>query len=417
MSTAATAAKPAAAKAPAKVAAPKATYSATTPQSDQQLQASAHDIADTQVNGGLQSLAQVIAQNNAQAAAAQAQTANLYQGLGQNVNASNQQIGQIGSGLNTTLAGIGDQTQSTLGAAYQPSAKLTALDSQGLGGGGVQALAQALANAKGGAAQDSQAFRSAGATQGANYGQLGASQLGTGALKGEEALTAIQRAAQGRDNTSNTSMVNLEATRGPLYEQALSKLTTAESNLELAKASLGIKDTTAQTGATNAQTAAAAQKATATHLTNTDSLATQKLAATTQYQQALLGIRQIDAQLAQGNLSEKTRNDLANNRIALQKIRAAGAPGSVAKITTGERKAGSTLVSNVNALVGEYKKGGIQNTHGVTQTALTTGGFTTDEANIARDLAVLGHVSPQNRAAALRIVGGQASLLPPAWGI
>lgn len=408
-----TAAKPAA-KTAAKPAATKATYSATTPQSDQQLQASAHDIADTQVNGGLQSLAQIIAQNNAQAAAAQNQTAGLYAGLGQNVTAANQQIGQIGGGLNTTLAGIGDQSQAALGSAYQPSAKLSALDAQGLGGGGVQALAQALAQARGSATQDSQAFRSAGATQGANAATLGASELGTSALHGQEALTAIQRAAQGRNNTSNTSEVNLEATRGPLYEDALSKLTTAESNLELAKASLGIKDTTAQTGQTNAQTAAAAQKATATHLSNTDTLAEQKQAATTQYNNALLDIKSITTKLAQGNLTEKTRSDLANERLRDEAIRAGAAKTASTVVAAGPKQAAKDLTKVVGAIAATFTDPA--QTHPQTLTALSQG-YTTAEINIARDVALHGRLSPQNRAQALKIVGGRADLLPPAWGV
>jgi len=414
MAAAAAAAKPAQAAKPAAAKPAAATFSASAPQSDQQLQASAHDIANTQVNGGLSSLAQILARNQAQTAGAQKATAGLYQGLGANVQTSNDQIGKIGAGLNQTLTGIGQQSQQSLGQAFQPGQDLQRLNAQGLGGGGTQALAAELARQQGYAAQDSGAFRSAGATQGANYQSLGASNLGTFSTKGLESIVGLGRAGQARDSKVTDAQLKLEQSRGPLYAQALGKLTDSEANRQLARATLGIKGEVAQTGVLNARTGATRVANEGAHQVRADQTAAQNSQNTANYHQALVGLDQIKTQIAQGNLSEKQRHDLASEKLRLQGIVARGSgPGGTRSLSPGQTlTAQMHLAHNLEFGKAAYSKVGSKpqkgsgsgkdgvRTQGDIANALRASGKLTEaEVQAAADLGTIGTITPAHRAA------------------
>lgn len=366
--------------------------------SDQQLQQSAGQIADAQTTGPLDQLARQIARNNQQTSQAQGLTAGYYNQLGGQVQQGNQQLAGISSGLNDQLAKIGTDTQSTLTQAYKPSEALSSLQEKGLGGGGFEALQAELARQQGYAAQNAGTFRSFGAQQGANAQTLGAQNLGTFGLKGQESLGAIGRAGQLRNAPLSDKQAGLIANRRNLYATALGRLQQGERNYGLARASLGLKEYTAQTGRETANTNR------------------QKAITQAQYDQARISLGQLNAQLRQQGLSETQRHNLVSEQLRNKSIvdrynqqKARGNPA-----TYGQKSGAKSLITNVNSLVGQFQKN--PDSHAVTQQAQSSG-FTRAEINIARDIAKLGRLSPQNLQTALQMVGGNKSLLPPGWGV
>lgn len=247
--------------------------------SGQSLYNAAAALANAQDAGPLNTLAQQIATNDKQTAGAEKLTSGYFNQLGQQAQSGVNQEGTIGSNLNTTLAGIAGGTQSALqGIGQDQQASLLKYAPQSdasnsLLSPAMGALTQEIARQQGLSAQNEGAYRAAGAQQGANYQGLAASNLGTDALKGEEAIGKIGQAGQLKDVAVNTSIGNLQAAKGALLATDLGKLRQQEITNQISQQGLGIKAATvAQSNTNNLRTtgtsAANNQRTTATSAAN-----------------------------------------------------------------------------------------------------------------------------------------------------
>ena len=247
------------------------------PLSGAALIAAAHALANAQTSGPLAALATQIAQNNAQ----NRQAINTVGGyFGQLGNLAQQGVtdqGQTASALNTQLAQIAQDEQGTLGqvgqdaaasaARYSPQASSNTVNP------GLAGLATEMAKQQGIAAQQQGAFRAYGATQGANFGNLAASNLGTTALRGQEDLTQLANAGQVKNEPLMAQNASLLAARGADYTTALGKLRQQQIANTQANAGLGIKQqalnvSTANNQRTTAASVANNQRTTATSAAN-----------------------------------------------------------------------------------------------------------------------------------------------------
>ena len=305
-------------------------YDPTKVLSGKDLATSAQAIADAQTKGPMAELAAQIAQNNTQAAAAQKQSAGYFNQLGQFVNQGNAQLGTIGTNLNNSLAGLELQTAGGIANAFKPSASLSTMAANGLGGGGDTTLAQDAARQQGFGLQNATAYRAAGATQGANYQSLGASNLGTYGLKGQETLGKIAQSANLKNTPLTSKEAALTAQNGSLYATALGKLRTDERNYILSNAGLGVKQNIA--AANNATSTANNQRTNATSAANNQRT-----------------VAQSAANNAANNATSRA-NNAANNAAKQAAINAKGAAGS-RPLTQSEQNKLYNVIDTMPALI------------------------------------------------------------------
>jgi hypothetical protein len=238
--------------------------------SGQALLNAANQLANVQVNPALTELSKQIAANNAQTTGTINQAGGFYNQLEPYVQAGANQQGQIASGLNTTLAGIGNDTQGQLaGIGQGAQASLAKYAPQGDGGlsnAATADLAAQIARQQGYAAQQSGTARAFGATQGANYQGLGTSQLGTYGLQGQEALKGIAQSGTVKNEPLVSKIAGLQQQKGALVATDLGKLRQQEVANNVARAGLGLKqqglNTTAANDAARIQTAIRGQNVT-----------------------------------------------------------------------------------------------------------------------------------------------------------
>jgi len=153
----------------------------------------AQGLVDAKTQGPLTELAKQIAQNNQQTTGAENLTGGYFNQLGQQAQSGVDQTGKIATGLKDTLSGIGDDTQSQLrGIGESAMAGLSKYTPQGPEGGlnqsAMGSLAQEIARQQGLAVQNAGTYQAYGTSQGANLNGLAAANLGTFALRGQEAL-------------------------------------------------------------------------------------------------------------------------------------------------------------------------------------------------------------------------------------
>jgi hypothetical protein len=213
----------------------------------------AQALANAQVNPEIQAIQQQQAQNNQQNTGAlnltggyfnqlmgQAQTA--AGNVQQQGSALNDQLRQIAADENTQLQGLG-QNATDMVNRYTPG---------GVGQAGIQGLASEIARQQGLAAQQEGAQRAFGATQGANYTGFANSQVGTGALKGQEDLNQIAQAGQLKNAPLADKIAQLQASKGALVASNLGKLRQQEITNAITEKGLGIKQQSANTAANTA---------------------------------------------------------------------------------------------------------------------------------------------------------------------
>ena len=226
------------------------------PLSGPALIAAAHALANAQTSGPLAALATQIAQNNAQNRQAIGQVGGYFgqlgnlaqQGVtdqGQTASALNDQLAQIAKDEQGTLGQVGQDAQASL-ARYSPQASSNTVNP------GLAGLATEMARQQGIGAQQQGAFRAYGATQGANFGNLAASNLGTTALRGQEDLTQLANAGQVKNEPLMAQTAAQLAARGADYTTALGKLRQQEITNQIADAGVNIKQTAATTAAKTA---------------------------------------------------------------------------------------------------------------------------------------------------------------------
>lgn len=247
---------------------PAVNYSALSPNktlSGKALVQAAQALAGAQMNPTIQALQSSMGQNNQQTQNALALTGNYYNQLGNQMQSSANQEGQIASGLNQQLQSIGQQGQSALQGIGQQQQSYLAQYTPGTGGSNPaqSALATEIARQQGLEAQNQTGFQSFGATQGANYQGLAASQLSTGALGGQEALKSIAQAGELKNAPLSSRLAAAIGQRGALTTTDLVKLRQQEIANQVAQAGLGIKSQQAQAATTNANAHVLSSKAAA----------------------------------------------------------------------------------------------------------------------------------------------------------
>lgn len=301
------------------------------------LDTAAGQIADAQTKGPITELAKQIATNNASNAQGQKTDFGYYMQLAQDAKNSVAQEQQIGAGLNSTLAGIGNQTQAQLGqiGQQQQGGAVGRMSALGLGGDASASLSAAQAQQQGVAAQNSQTFRDQGATQGANYGSTGA-QIGAAVpLAGTSAISQLAKQGQLANEPLNSKIAAEDASRGALKATALGQLRTAERNYQIAQEGIGVKTQALQT--------TAAQDQAKNLLTERGQNITQGDNAARLAQQNLDSLRTTNTSAA---------NNQANNstRVLLQQMKNSAAKG---KRATGA--AANAVFSHIDYVTGEIQ--------------------------------------------------------------
>lgn len=146
----------------------------------------------------------------------------------------------------TQLQGIGQATQNQLGQitqnAQQALQKYTPPSDPGLADPGQQALIAEGARQQGLAAQYSGAAQTAGNLMGQNYQGLAASDLGSGAAYGRQALANIAQAGQLKNEPLTAKQATIRGNEGPLLIDTLGKLVQQQTNNRIAERGLNIKN-------------------------------------------------------------------------------------------------------------------------------------------------------------------------------
>jgi hypothetical protein len=245
--------------APTKGAAPPpAALDPNAPLTPQNIQAIATYLAGQQVNGPISDITKTIATNQAQTQGATNLTGGYFNQLGQQAGQGVMAQNNIASGLNNQLSGIASGTQGQLqGIGQNAMASLLKYAPQSdpqnsLAAPALGSMATEIARQQGLSAQNSATSRAFGAIQGANFQNLAASNLGTFALRGQEALKGIQQAGQLRNQPLAAKIATLQASRGGLIATNIGKLRQQEITNSIARAGLGIKAVTANVAQQNA---------------------------------------------------------------------------------------------------------------------------------------------------------------------
>jgi hypothetical protein len=356
------------------------------------LKKAARTLTNLETRPQISALARQIAQTNRQAQQVGNQTGGYFTQLGDQARQALQaQQGATGR-LNATLAGIGQNTQDQIESAGQGAqATLGPLQQRGLDGGSLDRLAQELAAQKSLASQNSQAFQSAGATQGANYEGLTGNQMGVGALRGQERLSELANAFAQATVEPRAKRAELLSSQGALMAKNVGALRDSERNYGLAQATLGL----------NTQKAAAD--------------------ATTDRARLRQSARQFSVQQArlerQFRLDEqKFGLDVAkNNYQRRNKIGPYSSGGGRRPLTSSQRNAAYDQIDQAKSAVATLQARGL--TTAQIRQALTTGSFQAQDengeplrisaprvdgggygtfVNAAMDLAIRGRLSPAN---------------------
>lgn len=349
------------------------------PLSGQALLHAAQALANAQENPTIQGIKDALAANNQQTTNAVNLTGGYFNQLGGLAQQNAQQQGQIASGLNTQLQGIGQDEQNQLRGIGQDAlsnfAKYSPQSDQqnSLAQPALQALQAEIARQQGLAAQDQGAFRSFGATQGTNFQGLSNAQLGTDALAGQQALRTIAQAGQLKNEPLNSKLASAIATRGALVGTDLAKLRQQEIANQISRAGLGIRQESATAALSNAQT-------------NRGKLGVLQQNANTSRMNALTNARLRGFEtnpFAVGSPAWKAVQD-ANNKNWEANPNAVGslawsrahkttgaAGGGLKPLTTSQNDQWFAHLGNVSALVQTMEKGGYKNSKGAVQPAQT----------------------------------------------
>ena len=205
------------------------------------LQQAAQGVADAQTVGPISELAKQVAANRQQTQGVQTQDFNYYLQL---ANAAKDAVGQQqanDAGLNTTLQGVGQQTQATLGQLGQQAlgGANARFQAQGLGGDTTAQIGAQTAGAQGVAAQNAQTFQQQGATQGAANVAQGISNRQAVQQAGQEQLSNVALKGEQANEPLNAKIAGLQASRGALYSNALGSIRQSERNYQIAQEGLG----------------------------------------------------------------------------------------------------------------------------------------------------------------------------------
>lgn len=205
----------------------------------------ARQLANTQTQGPLTELQRQIAANNAQTQGTVKLVGGYYNQLEPFVQKGAANSGVTASGLNSTLTGIGADTQSQLAGIGQSGlANISKYAPPGDGSTSNAAssdLAAQIARQQGLAAQQSGTYRDFGASQGANYQGAANANLGAYGVQGQEALRGIAQSGTVKNQPLVSKIADLQASKGALTATDLGKLRQQEVNNDITRAGLGLK--------------------------------------------------------------------------------------------------------------------------------------------------------------------------------
>jgi hypothetical protein len=304
----------------------------------------AKSIANQQVNPVIQSLAAQRAQNNANNAGEQRTDFNYYMQLAQAAKDAVSQAQNVGTGLQSTLAGNAAQAQTQLGQLGQLSTggALARMNALGLDAGQTAALGAETGRQQGIGTLNAQTAQNFGAQQSANITGQAIANRGAGALAGTQAIGALSRAGTIANQPINQKIADTQAQRGTLTTTALGQLRSQERNYQVAQEGLGVKtaslNATAKQNQARNQLTASGQRITAANDQQRNSIAQQNDLA-----------NQLDKTAA---LNEKTHNDAATqaNRAAALAARSAAA-GKPKALTTQQQNVQYGEIDRIQALI------------------------------------------------------------------
>jgi hypothetical protein len=215
--------------------------------SGQALLKAAQALASSQTAGPLAELKSQIAQNNLQTQGTMNTASSAYQALLPSVQQGVTASQGIANGLNSTLAGIGQDTQNQIaGSGQNALSSLLKYAPQGDAGVNTAApaqndLAAETARQAGLAAQQSGTTRAFGANQGANFAQTAASNLGSFGQQGLETIKGIGQSGTVKNQPLVAKIADLQAQQGALTATDLGKLRQQEVANQIARAGVGIR--------------------------------------------------------------------------------------------------------------------------------------------------------------------------------
>jgi hypothetical protein len=294
-------------------------------------------LTNVQYDPAIRQLSQQIAQNAAQGAAAQKQTAGYFAQLLPYAQQSAQDVGGINAQAQTALQKIASDAQARIDqTGSQVSAPQAQLAGQGLAGGGTQRLAEGLASAKLAASNQ--------ATSGQQYAQnlgtaaqtLAAQNLGTYALRGQERLGQIAQATRLAQQPVEQQLATKQSEKAQAYGTNLMAARQQQYQNWVTAQGLGLKSAAiASTAATAAANQAAQNKRTA-----------ETIAGQNTRNQA-----NIDARALQGTLDRQSSQSIADQNNQTRKDIAAGrnAAKNGGKMTPGAQRQTWTHITGLQA--------------------------------------------------------------------
>jgi hypothetical protein len=369
-------------------------------------------LANQTTQGPLNALAAQLAANNKQTTAAEKLTGGYFNALGQQAQGALNSEGTIAGNLNSQLANIGNSTQSQLQGLGQNAqdalSRYTPQSDGSFASPAMQSLTAEIARQRGLAAQQQGAAQTAGAEQGANYQGLAASNVGTGALYGREALSNIAQAGQLKNQGVESQIAALKATRGADITKNLGDLRQQEITNALTSQGLGLKNAqfaaTLKNDAANRQAAILRTRLEQAGMSKREAQIIAGQTMRTRIEQQ--GANQRAAAAQQGENARNAASIAARQAAAQAK---ASGTGGTKPLTTLEQNSLFRTIGEMQALI----KQGIQagHSHGQISQALQTGqlqkGFPAQSLpliNAAFELVNYGYIWPHT-AQALRQMG------------
>lgn len=353
----------------------------------------AKQLANTQTQGPLAELQRQIAANNAQTQGTVKLVGGYYNQLEPFVQQGVTNSGNIGSGLNSQLAGIGTDTQNQLaGLGQSDLANLQKYAPPGDGSTSTAAtgdLAAQIARQQGLAAQESGTYRSFGANQGANYQGAANSNLGSYGLQGQEALRGIGQSGTVKNQPLVQKIADLQASKGSVLATDLGKLRQQEIDNQVTRAGLGLKQDTLQTTAAN-------DKARNTIAEQNANTAAARVKVTAQNDAA-------NQSLKQAGINTTRQNDLANQHIRQEAIDAKNTGSPQKPLTPNENNRANVQINNIMSAIRTWQQDGIKNGKGAVIEPHPTNAqmrqvlgnqYSSPQIEAAFDLLGWGHLTP-----------------------
>ena len=217
-------------------------YNPLQPLQGRTLKQAAGALTNLEIRPQVSMLSRQIANINRQGQQVQDRTNDYYTNLGQFGAQAQQGQRSATDRLNSTLAGIGQNTQAQLaGFGQQAQGAMQSQAANGLDGGSWDMLAREVAAQQGLAAQGSEASRTLGATQGSNWEGLSSAIAQTDAMRGRERLGEIANVFGQAAAEPMAKKADLLSSRGSLFTRNLGALRDSEREYSMGIQALGLQ--------------------------------------------------------------------------------------------------------------------------------------------------------------------------------